>query len=578
MAPTISLPQRLEQKKNQIGLVGTRLSFSRPKTGKSIEEHITHDWKEIVIRIREDVNLIPDEATRTYVQRQEVADALETIATDLLFHGCGHRELPTYSGLGCPHTVNDHDRIKDGIAQALKEKGKTGLESYLANAFEDIIDNVNVRRHTPSVGQILFWNQQGLEQEDGKFPAFYEAFVKLNLTLMGSVADASLLRRFYTNDEPVQKAVQQFKAYLQGKFGMSTVVQAWQKEMLAKKLFDRSSWKEMAYQFALATADLLDPLQQLALCFGLPADGNPFDQEMKLPGTQEELAEGRYQAGEGPSAHTDSLLQLDALYRKISRAIPVQTSEYTQSSGIPLVRYGKRNPREDETIQLRKIKGIGFDEQGNLGLKLARHELQHPAQYKVHPRKFPKLKIALVDTSGSMAGSPDNDRNVGDTSFIPWGDRSKYHFALKGIYGIDNFLERQGIAPYVQSEVISFSGGMQTSGRGMFRHEEERRLLLRKPSGGTSLTAAILQDSAAEKCFLVSISDGDISNWSSEREAYKRAIEHADYCHIHIGPPNTFTQDLESWGFPVKYVKGDDDLSTLLLDVTAHYYKRGDFA
>src|SRR3989344_5422283 len=573
-----SLKDRLELVKNRIGLVGTRLDFAQPLSGKGISEHITSDWREVVIRIKKFLDFCPDDETRRFLEKKANTTPLETLATDLLYHGCGHRELPTYTGMGCPYTVQYHDLILDGISRALKEKRKQGLEAYVANAFEDVLNNTNVRSHTPHVGQILFWNNEGLESETGVYPAFYEAFVKINLGLMGSAEDATLLKRFCTNDSKVQAAVQQFKTYLKRTLGTPSLVRLHEKDSLVKKLFTKEGWPEMAYQFALATADLLEQHPQLRLCFGMADDGNHFDKEMKIPAVREDLAEGRYKAGLPTSEHTDPLLQLDALYRKISRAIPVETADYTRASGISLVHYGRRDLREDEMIRPQRIKGVGVDDNGELTLRMARHQLQYPAQYKVHPQKFPKLKVALLDRSGSMGLSPDNDMNVGDKTFIPWGDRSKYHFALKGIYGIDNFLERQGISPYVQSEVISFSGGMQTSGRGMFRHEEERRLLLRKPSGGTSLTAAILQDSAAEKCFLVSISDGDISNWSSEREAYKRAIEHADYCHIHIGPPNTFTQDLESWGFPVKYVKGDDDLSTLLLDVTAHYYKRGDFA
>lgn len=571
------LKEKLEKKKNQIGLVGTRLSFSRPKQGKSVEEHITHNWKEIVIRIREDINLCPDEETRQFLEHYACTAPLETLATDLLFHGCGHRELPVYSGLGCPYKVEYHDKILDGISKALKEKGKSGLESYVANAFEDVLDNANAKMHTQHIGQILFWNQQGLECESGTYPAFYEAFVKINLALIGSTVDARLLKRFYSNEEKVQAAVKQFKDYLKGKLGTRNLVKLYSHEDLIKKIFDKPSWKEMAYQFTIAIADLLDPQQQLSLCFGIPGDGNPFDKEIKLPGTQEDIAHGRYKAGDSPSEHTDPLLQLDALYRKISKAIPVQTSDYTKASGIPIVHYGRRDPKEDEMIKLVKIKGLGFNEDGKLGIKLSRHEIEHPATYKVHPRKFPKLKISLLDTSGSMAASPDNDMDIGDISFIPWGDKSKYHFALKGIYGIDNFLERQGIADYVQSEVIVFADSSHATGRGKLRREEERRALLKKPSGGTNLNPALLQQADGEKSFLVSISDGDIQNWDAVKDEYKAAIEKADYCHVHIGNANAFTQDLESWGVPVKYVKGDDDLSRLLLDVTSTYYKRGAF-
>jgi len=571
-----SLKDRLELVKNRIGLVGTRLDFAQPLSGKGISEHIISDWREVVIRIRRDLDLCPDDETRRFLEKKANTTPLETLATDLLYHGCGHRELPTYTGMGCPYTVQYHDLILDGISRALKEKRKQGLEAYVANAFEDVLNNTNVRSHTPHVGQILFWNNEGLESETGVYPAFYEAFVKINLGLMGSAEDATLLKRFCTNDSKVQAAVQQFKTYLKRTLGTPSLVRLHEKDSLVKKLFTKEGWPEMAYQFALATADLLEQHPQLRLCFGMADDGNHFDKEMKIPAVREDLAEGRYKAGLPTSEHTDPLLQLDALYRKISRAIPVETADYTRASGISLVHYGRRDLREDEMIRPQRIKGVGVDDNGELTLRMARHQLQYPAQYKVHPQKFPKLKVALLDRSGSMGLSPDNDMNVGDKTFIPWGDRSKYHFALKGIYGIDNFLERQGISEYVESEIVTFGSNTQTTGKGRLRREEERRALLRAPNDqSTTIDPAVLNN--GEKTFLVSISDGEIQNWNSVKEAYKTAIAAADYCHIHIGSRNAFTQDLESWGVPVHYVRGDDDLSRLLLDVTSTYYKRGIF-
>ncbi len=576
----ISLKEKLERKKNRIGLVGTRLNFSRPQSGKGIEEYITHDWREVVVKIREDINLVPDEETKRYLQKVcSGDDPVEIVATDLLYHGCGHRELPINTGLGCPFTVEHHDQIKDGVARALKEKGKEGLESYVSNAFEDIFDNLNARQHTRHAGQILFWNNEGFESH-GVYPAFYEAFVKTNLQLWGSPEDVTLLKRFFTNTEEVKKAVAEFKNYLKSYLGTRSLVALYQKEDLFKQLFqNKKHWKEIAYRFTLATADLLEQNPTMRMCFGTNPDGEmPFDHDIKLPEVQEGLAYERYKAGDGPSKHTDPLLQLDALYRRISRSIAVKTSSYTKAQGIPLTSYGKRNLHEEETVKIRRMKGVGFNEEGELTLKMGRHELQHPAHYKVHPRNFPKLKIALIDRSISMEDSPDNTRNSGDTSFIPWGDNSKYHFALKGIYGIDNFLEKQGIAPYVQSEVVTFSSATQRTRRGAFRNEQERYALLRRPSGGTHLDPAVVKAAMAEKSFLISLSDGDISNWGTVRDSFREAITGADYCHIQIGSPNQFTQDLESWGIPVKYVRGDNDLSNLLVDLTATYYKGGSFA
>ena len=578
-----TLRDKLEDKKNEIGLVGVRLNLSRPKEGKGISEHITHDWKELVIQIKENIDLAPDKETKDYLEKRKTKDSVETVATDLLFHGCGHRELPAYSELGCPYSVEWHDRIKDGVAKALKEKRKQGLEGYISNAFEDLINLANVRNRTNLTGQILFWNNEALENGN-KFTEFYEAFVKLNLLFMGSAEDATLLRRFYSNSDKVKKAVSTFKEFLKKKIKQKNIVKLYSKPEAVQALFEKEQWNEMAYEFTKSLADLLEDKPTMRLCFGVPIDEETyFDELLKLPGTQEEIAVERYKKGAGTSEHTDPITQLDALYRKISKSIPVKTSEYTKASEIPIAYFGRRNVRKDEDVKPSKIKGIGIDEKGALTLKTSRHEIKYPASYKVHPKNFPRFRVALIDTSGSMACNVNNETdsngnpsNIGDTSFIPWGDKSKYHFTLQGLYGIDNFFEAQGISPYVQSQVITISDKPEKTLKGKLRNDSERKKLLRKPSGGTTINSRLLEQET-EKSFLISISDGDVANWHSEKTKYRKAIEGSDYCHIHIGSSNEFTQDLEKWGIPVKYVNGNEDLSKLMIDVTSNYYREGNF-
>ncbi len=613
----IGFEKKLAELKNKIGLVRTKLNFSMPADKKGIREYILPDWSEIVVQVAQDVNLVSDENTKRYVKRLALQDALESLVSDLLRHGCGHRELPTETGLGCPYDVKNHDLILDSICRALQEKGKAGqtvgdadgnsrsLESYIANAFEDVLDNVNVRRHTRHTGQILFWNNQGIENQakqslagssesndslgQGKFGEFYEAFVKINLMLWGMPADAGLLSRFYSNSAEVKQAVNLFANYLKNSLHTNKLLNSFEREDIFLRLFDKQSWREMAYQFALALADLIEAQQgggagregqagkgepkQMPLCFGTPAGAeSPFDKELRLPQVREEIAYDRYKAGLGPSRHTEPLLQLDALYRRISRAISVKTSDYVQASSFPIAHFGRRTPAEDEQIKISQIKGIGINEDGQVGLRVARHSIDYPAAHKVHPRNFPRLRVALLDTSISMAESADGG-GIGSTSFIPWGDNSKYHYALMGLYGIDNFLEKQGIAQFVKAEAITFSDSTRSSGKQALWSEAERRALLQMPSGGTTINVARLSEGLDDKCFLISISDGEIQNWADIREGYKTAVERVQYAHIHIGAPNDFTRDLASWGVPVYFVKGNEDLSKLMINVASAHYR-----
>ena len=89
----ISLQERLERTKNQVGLVGTRLNFTRPANGRGLSEYITHDLREIVIGIKKDLDLAPDKETKAYLRKVKAEDPIETVAEDLLYHGCGHRTV-----------------------------------------------------------------------------------------------------------------------------------------------------------------------------------------------------------------------------------------------------------------------------------------------------------------------------------------------------------------------------------------------------------------------------------------------------------------------------------------------------
>ncbi|MFC1774955.1 hypothetical protein ACFLZN_01420, partial [Nanoarchaeota archaeon] len=491
------------------------------------------------------------------------------VGLDVLEHEAGHRENPTGTRLGCPYTVEMHDAIKESVYRALDEKGKTGLEQQVTNAFEDVLDNINCRRNTDFAGQTLFWNNQGLvNSQNGKFTPFYEAFVRINLMLGGSVADSNLLRRFYAGDEKVKRAVRGFLRNVKSQLGIEHVVNLHKKPEF-KRLFTTDPakreqlWTFLSYSFAKHTADLLDePSSEEMFCSG----ENPFDKEMKVPKNKQEIAHKRYKKGKGPAQHRDVQEQLYDLYKKISKEIKVESSSYSESQGMPIVHYGRRFVGEDE--RKFRFKGVGFNQDGSFSVKTSRHNIKYPVSYKVHPRKFPKFKLALMDRSGSMQGSP-NGGDIGDTTFIPWGDNSKYHFALKGYFGIENFLERQGIGPYVQSCVLGFSGEQTVAGNS----KDVAKSLLTMPSGGTTLDINGLEMELSDNAFVLSISDGELRLTNDVKERFERKIQQSDYAHIQIGGETTFSQYLKSINVPVFCVKGDDDLAKTMINLVSSYYR-----
>jgi hypothetical protein len=197
------------------------------------------------------------------------------------------------------------------------------------------------------------------------------------------------------------------------------------------------------------------------------------------------------------------------------------------------------------------------------------------ANSKVQRRSFPDFKMVVLDNSGSMRESVDGSSNAGSDTFIPWGDRSKYHFALLGFYGIENFLQNQGIAQYINHGLSLFSSATRYKEGDFNSLQKVRKLALAPDWGGTSLDARTLVKSLqGRESFVLSISDGEIENWASEKDNFRKLAEQNYYAHIQIGSSTGFTGDLESWKKPVFYVQSGDDLAKLMVDVTKGAYRR----
>jgi hypothetical protein len=576
--------QQLEQKKNYIGLVGTVLEVTDDIPGNSFSASMQTNWKKIRINYEKELNLIPDKKTREFAKKSGIKDPELKIGEDILDHECGHRENRARTTFGCPYDVETHDRIKSEIAKALESKGKKSETGYVTNAFEDILDNINCRNHTDFAGQTLFWNNQGLTRsENNIYNPFYEAFVKINLSLGSEKKSYGLLSRFFSKNEKVSEAVNGFLENLCEE-AEEKKSQAMHKKQGFNKLFTkdleerRQILERLAYSFALKTSDLLEESRKEQM-FGASNsngsgtsnndsdNGNPFDKEMKDPQVQEKIAKSRYSSGKGPSYHIDLQEQLYSLYKAISKDIRIETSKFSASQSMPLVYFGKKLASDDE--KKIRFRGVGFDSEGNLGFKTTRYSLDFPAAYKKHPTQFPNLKIAIMDRSGSMAQSPEEDDNVGNTDFIPWGDKSKYHFALKGYFGIDNYLERQGVSAFIDCSVLGLSGENSIKGKS----KEVAKKLLHEPEGKyTSLDTSQLENELNENALLISISDGQVSI-PSDKSNLENKLKKCDYVHFQIGNRTSFSDYIKSLGKPVIPVKGDDDLSFGMISFVSKYYQ-----
>jgi len=578
-----TLRQTLSRKQNEVGLVGGKVNVEEyDEMEHDVVAYINPQGWNTTVKIRKGFNPIQDKRQKAYARKKKITDGLETLVTHVgALHEPAHWELPVNSGRGCPFDVYNHDKILEAVKDALPSD-KKGHAAYMANVFEDTIINPRCREFNGDFsGQVLFWDNEGnrvIKQGQEGFTPVYEAFVKLNMHLWGDNVDRALLKRHYRNDGKVESAVEQ----VVNELGLPEDIQD------TSVLFDRRRWPEMARAFTKNLAPLLEEApterpsaySQNGEGSGQESEqeqkaGNGIERKMKTREGKEEVAFGRYASNEKHSPNFTDFEQLDSLYRRISRAIPTNVEAMTKDHSMKIapLTYRAFDEETDEVSAIKPTKLlVGRD---GLTFGVPRQPLTVTAKSKIQRKSFPDFKMVMLDNSGSMKGAVDGSRNVGNKNFIPWGDKSKYHFGLLGFYGIENFLQQNGIAQYIDHGLTLFSSQTRYKEAGFSGLDEVRKLALRPDWDGTRIDAQALKKSLnGRESFVLSISDGEIGDWESQKDEVKKLADNNYYAHIQIGSETEFTQDLESWGKPVFYVQSGEDLSRLMVDATRDTYRR----
>lgn len=584
--------QEIEQEmiiqKNKIGLVGGRLKITEyDEAEDDVSAHISPQGWIINVSVKRGFNPIQDKRQKAYSRKKKIEDGLEVLLSGVVTHEFGHWQLPYSSGKGCPYDAYNHDKILEAVKNALPID-KQAQTDYVTNAFEDVIDNARGREWQGNLdGQVLFWDNEGVscKQKGQKgFTPFYEAFVKLNLALSGDNNDKALLKRHYTQAKEIDEDIKQI--------ALDWNLRTDNKRMPVNlestdPIFDKSRWSEMAGSFARNLANLLETSPTERLSAFSPSNsgkgngqekkqtsGNGIQEKAGIQYGKEEIVYGRYSSGEPQSSNFTSYEQLDILYRKLAKPLVVRVEAMSKEQGLNIapLTYRPFDEERDSPNQVKLSKIYITDK----GLTFAHQDqpLTISSRSKIQRKSFPDLKMIVLDNSGSMKESIDGS-GTGKTEFIPWGDNSKYHYALLGFYGIENFLQQQGVAQYIRHGVSLFSSTTRFKEAGFNGIDEVRKLVLNPDFGNTNLDARTLKQAlSGRESFVLSLSDGEVGNWSSEKSKFIELAGKNHYAHIQIRGQSQFSRDLESAGFPVFYVSNGNDLSKLMLDITKKTYNR----
>src|SRR3989344_2244760 len=150
--------------------------------GKHIEAKTNMNTGEIEYSIPHDWDPQKHSKLARFARKQGIRNPKLKILEDTALHEVGHHRLRNDTdGLGCPEDLKGMEKSYEAVHKAMVEAGgfsNIGLQ-YLTNCIADIIDNTNVSNYSKMDGLGMFWIEQG--ELSQKFPALYEAFVKLNM-------------------------------------------------------------------------------------------------------------------------------------------------------------------------------------------------------------------------------------------------------------------------------------------------------------------------------------------------------------------------------------------------------------
>lgn len=590
------LNYELNKQVKKAGLVNAKAKVQEFDDAEhNISAHIDRRNWQIEVNIKSGYEPIQDSRQKAYAKVKKIQDGLETIVLQVgSLHEVAHWELPYGSKKGCPFDAYNHDKILEAVKNGLPENKKEHA-NYVTNMFEDTIINPRCKEYNGDFsGQILFWDRVGLEAdkktEQKGFPDYYEAFVKVNLHLFGDEYDKSFLKRHYGNRNILKKVTNKLPGA-----DVDSVVEKIVNDLELKPinekqntdyLFEKQNWPEMARKYAKAISVLLDDSPKLRLSAYDSGEqnqgqgngqeqkqpsGNGVEQKAKTKEGKEQIVYGRYGSGEKQSSNFESFEQLDSLYQRLAKDIPVKVEAITRDSAMEIspLNYRAFDSEKDNPLKIKTSKFF-FNEEG-FNFAYPNQPLTIDYKQKIQRKSFPNFKMVVIDNSGSMKDGINGDK--GSTNFIPWGDKSKYHFALLGYYGIENFLQKQGISPYIEHGVSLFSDSTRFKKGNYNDLINIRKLLLSPDWKNTYLDAGTLKQALdGKKSFMLSISDGQISNWDSEKSEIKKLTEQNYYAHIQLGSETSMVKDLKSWGVPVFYVNSGNDLSKLMVDITKNTY------
>ncbi|MBU2561744.1 MAG: hypothetical protein KKD17_05595 [Nanoarchaeota archaeon] len=555
----------------------------------TVSASINHTNKEISVEVGDDWDILQYDKVRRFAERLKIRNPYRMVMDNIGFHEVGHHRLKNdVDGLGCPENLKGKEVCVDAVSREMLAAGmfSQGGALYLENLVADVIDNLNCSNYTHLNGLSMFFGEQA-ELNKGKFSPLYEAFVKLNMQLWGRKKQKQLLSEYYTNDEVVDEVVTDCIREV----GLTDV-----KSDNLGLLFDKERWPATFSGFAKHLVKLMD---QDVPEF-LPGSGSggkgyelpvEFDGEGRFdPGkiddplmkrvldndNMKKVMQRRNEDGEGLPSFVEDWNALDYFYQAQASELYIKAESPRKGESMPISPIQARPfDTEKDSIEDILFGRILLDEEGKPCFAVPRSHVEMTQKYKKSIKSYPELNIAVLDNSRSMTEEA-NEKGVGRTNIVPWGDNSKYHYALLTYYGVEKALHRMGVATRTRYNMITFSGRTEATGEKAYddRLQIKKRMLQPEFGNTTEIDVGVLARNARQpESVLMTISDGEIWNWTDIKDDFRRVISDKFYVHFQIGEDTEATRDIESWGGTVVRITDASQMPKKAIDITQKFYR-----
>jgi hypothetical protein len=526
------------------------------------------EMKNSGITIKYDPGFKVAKNAKTFAFKKNVKDPVAVCVRDIAGHE--HRHIHNRKFVGIPGDVEAHEEyFFTPIAEVLESKDKMGATSTVCNLVQDLMINTAAEpgRHT---GLALFYDEVARAKPWEKA---YDAYMRMQVYCWWDEVDKQLLTPYFKKDKKVQDAVQQFTSAL-GKIAGKRSKGRLERADYLKIFGDKKKWKSIAAEFASAIEPLIDNSFSAPSC----GFGKQMEKEMEDPMKREKFARKHYEGGDKIPNWMEKEEALDAVYASLAREITIKVEAPRKATSLPLVPYMHQpfNPDDHRLSQINFQRPVIVPESNTpfgieaLNFSVPERHIERNMMVKKGLTSFPEFKCAYIDCSSSMLeGIPRSDSH-GSKDFIPWGDKSKYHYVCKAWYGIIEYLARQQILPNVEISLGAFSDSSRVK-RGL---EESKKLLFNPAFGGTEISASAVDKLlSGGKSVFFTVSDGEISNWNDVKSSFVKKAKNHYYFHIQIGPDSEMTSDLREEGLPVYNVRTGDELERMAITLARNAYQ-----